>query len=397
MSKGLAGVMAGETAISTVGVEGTGLNYRGYSIESLADQCTKFEEVAYLLLVGKLPNAKELNDFTQRIVANRQLPTALKLILEQLPASAHPMDVLRTGCSALGSIEPELLPHGKTQYDESIQLETSIRLFGLFSGILLYWHHFHVSGIRIETATSASSIAEHFFQLLFANRPDVFEALPPDVLRALNVSLILYADHDFNASTFASRVTAATLSDLHSSVTTAIGTLKGPLHGGASEAAMELLNSVDSEVSADRKLSEMVRNKQLVMGFGHRIYKHGDPRSDLIKVWAKRLSELPNGNLKLFKLAEYIQMWMLNKKGMYPNLDFYTAVVYDMSGIPMYLFTPIFAISRTAGWTAHIFEQRSNNRLIRPSGLYVGPSPRPFVPIAEREGKVEETPVVSRM
>lgn len=398
MSKGLAGVIAAETSISTVGLEGTGLNYRGYSIECLANKCVQFEEVAYLLLVGRLPNWKELNEFTHCIATSRRLPNALKLVLEQIPSTAHPMDVLRTGCSALGAMEPELLPPGSTNYDEKLQLEVSIRLLGTLTSILLYWHHFHQSGIRIETATEASSMAEHFFQLLFANRPGLFESVCPDVIKALNVSLILYADHDLNASTFAGRVTAATLADMHSAVTTAIGTLKGPLHGGASEAAMDLLNSVDSEDAAERKLREMTSKKQLVMGFGHRIYKNGDPRSDIIKGWAKKLSQLPTADSKSYRLAEYIEHWMLREKGMHPNLDFFTACTYHLAGIPTSFFTPVFALSRTTGWAAHIFEQRANNRLIRPSGHYVGPKPLNFVPIDQRHHTAEELKeVVSRL
>ena len=359
---GLAGVVAGETAICTVGKEGVGLTYRGYSIEDLAAR-SSFEEVAWLLIYGALPTSAELEQFKSRLQSLRGLPAPLKLVLEQLPASAQPMDVLRTGCSALGSFEPETSGHG--------QIEIASRLLALFPSMLLYWHHFQRSGQRIETATDAPGVAAHFLQMLHG------AASPELQVRALDVSLILYAEHEFNASTFTCRTVASTLPDFYSAVTAGIGALRGPLHGGANESAMELMEKFQTPDEAEASLLQMLRDKKLVMGFGHRVYKKADPRSDIIKPWAKKLSEgAPDS--RLYPIAERLEAVMRREKNMFPNLDFYSAPAYHFLGIPTAMFTPIFVIARISGWAAHIFEQRANNRLIRPTAEYIGPAPRPF-------------------
>ncbi|HZM04135.1 MAG TPA: 2-methylcitrate synthase [Candidatus Saccharimonadales bacterium] len=359
---GLAGVVAGETAISTVGKEGVGLTYRGYSIEDLAER-SSFEEVAWLLIYGALPTRAELEQFKIRLRSLRGLPAPLKIVLEQLPASAQPMDVLRTGCSALGSFEPETAGHG--------QIEIASRLLALFPSMLLYWYHFQRSGKRIETATDAPGIAAHFLRMLHGT------ASPELQIRALDVSLILYAEHEFNASTFTCRTVASTLPDFYSAVTAGIGALRGPLHGGANESAMELLEKFQTPDEAEAGLLQMLRDKKLVMGFGHRVYKKADPRSDIIKPWAKKLSEGASDS-RLYPIAERLEAVMRREKNMFPNLDFYSAPAYHFLGIPTAMFTPIFVIARISGWAAHIFEQRANNRLIRPTAEYIGPAPRPF-------------------
>jgi 2-methylcitrate synthase len=367
---GLAGIVAGETAISTVGKEGVGLTYRGYTIEDLAAHAT-FEEVAWLMYYGALPNKAELEEYRQRLMRLRGLPAPLKTILEQLPARAQPMDVLRTGCSALGSLEPETATHG--------QLEIANRLLALFPSMLLYWHHFHASGKRIDTATNAPGVASHFLQLLHGKWPSDLH------VRALDVALILYAEHEFNASTFTCRTVASTLPDFYSAVTAGIGALRGPLHGGANESAMELMEKFQTPDEAEAGLLEMLRNKKLVMGFGHRVYKKADPRSDIIKPWAKQLSAAA-GDHRFYPIAERLEAVMRREKNMFPNLDFYSAPAFHFLGIPTAMFTPLFVIARISGWSAHIFEQRAHNRLIRPTAEYTGPAPRAFVPIAARNG-----------
>lgn len=369
---GLAGVVAGQTAIATVESSGKGLYYRGYAIEQLAESAS-FEEVAYLLIHGELPALAELATFRHRIQQSRPLPDRLKNLLEQLPGQSHPMDILRTGCSALGCLEPEAdLQQGAPRIAE--------RLFGCLPSMLLYWHHFHHTGKRLETATEDASIAGHFLHLL--------QGRPADELRqrAMDVSLILYAEHEFNASTFAGRVVASTLADFYSAITAAISALRGPLHGGANEAAMQFIARFDSPEAAERGVHEAIACKRLIMGFGHRVYKQGDPRSPIIKAWAKKLAEAA-GDLKLFAISERIEEVMLKEKGLFPNLDFYSASSYHFCGIPTAFFTPLFVLSRTAGWTAHIIEQRQNNKLIRPLADYIGPAPRPFVPLEQREVK----------
>ncbi len=365
---GLAGVVAGQTAICTVGKAGAGLTYRGYSIEDLAVKAS-FEEVAYLLIYGKLPTKNELKKYEAELITLRGLPPALKVILEQLPKDAHPMDVLRTGCSALGSIFPE-----NTKND---QILIANKLLASFSSMLMYWYHYSQSGKRIEVEADAENIAGHFLHLLHGKKSS------PDQTRCLDASMILYAEHEFAASTFAARVTTATLSDFYSAITSAIGTLRGPLHGGANEAAMELIEKFESPDEAEKGLKEMLAQKKLIMGFGHRVYTNCDPRNAIIKNWSKTLSETA-GDMTLFDISERIERIMWDEKKLFPNADFYSASAYNLLGIPTKMFTPIFVIARTAGWAAHIIEQRSNNKLIRPTAEYTGPEPLQWLPIEKR-------------
>ncbi|MBI2998454.1 MAG: 2-methylcitrate synthase [Deltaproteobacteria bacterium] len=367
-SAGLAGVVAGRTAISTVGKQGVGLTYRGYSIEDLAEQAG-FEEVAYLLLHGRLPTQLELDQCQKELRGLRGLPGGLRIMLEQIPGDAHPMDVLRTGCSALGTFEPE---EGNRD-----AFAIARRLMACFSSILLYWHHFHTRSERIETATEDETTAAHFLHLLHGKRPDTLSR------RALDVALILYAEHEFNASTFTARTITSTLPDSYSAVTGAIGALKGPLHGGANEAAMELIDRFASPEEAEKGVLDLLARKKVVMGFGHRIYRISDPRSAIIKRWSKRLAEAA-GDTRLYQISERIEQVMWREKKLFPNLDFYSATAFHFCGIPASMFTPLFVASRITGWAAHIIEQRGDNRLIRPTAEYVGPEPRPFVPVSRR-------------
>ncbi|STX29106.1 2-methylcitrate synthase [Legionella beliardensis] len=366
---GLAGVIAGQSAIATVGQEGSGLNYRGYSIDDLAEKAS-FEEVAYLLHYGRLPTRHELNTYIEKLIGLRHLPSILKNILKLIPKQAHPMDVLRTACSMLGTLEPE--------NDFSQQYDIADRLLALFPGIMCFWYAYHFHGKEISGLSEERTLGGHFLFLLNEREPTELER------KMMNVSLILYAEHEFNASTFAARVTAATLADFYSAITSAIGTLRGPLHGGANEAAMELLTQFKSPEDAEEKLMLMLANKAKIMGFGHRVYKDCDPRSDIIKAWSKELAESKNDTL-LFEISERVEAVMRREKKLFPNLDFYSASAYHYCDIPTPLFTPIFVMSRITGWAAHVFEQRADNRLIRPSSEYIGPAPRPFVAIEDRE------------
>jgi 2-methylcitrate synthase len=368
-AKGLAGVIAGETEISTVGKEGLGLNYRGYSVYDLAEQAS-FEEVAYLLIQGKLPNAGELESCRQRLIAMRGLPEELKDILEGLPGSAHTMDVLRTGCSALGTMEPETT--------ESDQRRIAERLLAVFPYMLLYWFHFHRKGRRISHESGEPDMAGHFLYLLHGRPPVELHR------RAINASLVLYAEHEFNASTFSARVTASTLSDFYSAVTSAIGTLRGPLHGGANEEAMKMICRFSSPDEAEAGVLQMLARREKVMGFGHRVYKQADPRTPIIKEWSRTLSR-ERGDTRIFPISERIEAVMAREKGLFPNLDFYSASAYHLCGIPTPLFTPLFVFARISGWAAHIIEQRKDNKLIRPSADYIGPLPRAYLPIETRQ------------
>lgn len=366
-SSGLAGVVAGQSAIATVG-QGKGLNYRGYSIDDLSEKST-FEEVAYLLHYGELPKKQELTAYKKKLISLRKLPAKLKTLLQMIPKDSNPMDVLRTGCSFLGTLEPET--NFKQQY------EIADRLLAIFPGMICYWYAYHFKGKEISELSDEESTGGHFLALLRGYEPSVLER------ETMNVSLILYAEHEFNASTFAARVTAATLADFYSAITSAIGTLRGPLHGGANEAAMELLEKFSSPSDAEEKLTIMLAEKEKIMGFGHRVYKDSDPRSDIIKLWSKRLSKELARPL-LFEVSERVEAVMRQKKNIFPNLDFYSASAYHYLGIPTSLFTPIFVISRITGWSAHVFEQRSDNRLIRPNSEYIGPKPRAFVAMEDR-------------
>jgi 2-methylcitrate synthase len=365
---GLAGVVAGRTSISTVGKEGVGLTYRGYSIEDLAEHAT-FEEVAWLLLRGELPTGSELDDFRGRLRGLRDLPDALRAVLELLPADAHPMDVLRTGCSALGTLEPE--GAGRSG------LDVAERLLAVFPSMLAAWYAFHDDGTRLEVVTDGPSIAGHFLELFYGRPPTETEE------RALDVALILYAEHEFNASTFAARIATSTLSDVYSAITAGIGTLRGPLHGGANEAAFELVDRFDSPDAAERGVLELLAKREKIMGFGHRVYRTRDPRSDIVQEWSRRLADA-TGDRRLYAVSERIDAVLAREKGLFPNLDFYSATAFHFLGLPTRFFTPLFVFSRTAGWSAHVLEQRGDNRLIRPTADYAGPAPRPFVSLAER-------------
>ena len=365
---GLRGQSAGETALCTVGKEGAGLTYRGYTIEDLAANA-RFEEVAYMLLYGALPTRDELEEYEARLVGLRDLPDALKQVLESIPKETHPMDVMRTGCSMLGNLEPE------TEFDQ--QHEAADRLLATLPGIICYWYRFSHDGVRISTETQEDSIGGHFLKMLL-------DKTPSDLHReVMNSSLILYAEHEFNASTFTARVCAATLSDMYSCITGAIGSLRGPLHGGANEAAMELIEKFDAVDHVESEVLAMLERKDLIMGFGHAIYRTSDPRNAIIKAWASKLAE-ENGDSTLYDISCVIADTMWQTKELFPNADFFHASAYNYMGIPTKIFTPIFVMSRLTGWAAHVMEQRSNNRLIRPSADYVGPDIRPYQPIEQR-------------
>lgn len=365
---GLRGQVAGQTALSTVGQEGAGLTYRGYDVRDLAAS-VGFEEVAYLLFYGELPNADQLAAYKTKLKSQRDLPQSLKEVLERIPANAHPMDVMRTGASVLGTLEQEL------SFDQ--QQDTADRLLAIFPAIMCYWYRFSHDGVRIDCVTDEDSLGGHFLRLLHGKKPSELH------VQVMNVSLILYAEHEFNASTFTARVCASTLSDLYSCVTAAVGTLRGPLHGGANEAAMEMIEKFSSAEDAKAGTLAMLERKDKIMGFGHAIYKDCDPRNEVIKTWSKKLAD-EVGDSVLYPVSEAIDKTMWEQKKLFPNADFYHASAYHFMGIPTKLFTPIFVCSRVTGWAAHVFEQRANNRIIRPSAEYIGVEQRSVPPLDQR-------------
>ena len=365
---GLRGQVAGQTALSTVGQAGAGLTYRGYDVRELAEHAL-FEEVAYLLLYGELPTKAQLAAYQSKLKTLRDLPQALKEVLERIPAAAHPMDVMRTGCSVLGTLEPELT------FEQ--QREKTDRLLAVFPAIMCYWYRFTHDGVRINCVSDEETLGGHFLHLLHDKKPSDLH------VKVMNVSLILYAEHEFNASTFTARVCASTLSDLYSCITAAIGSLRGPLHGGANEAAMEMIERFSTPEDAISGTLAMLERKDKIMGFGHAIYKESDPRNEVIKGWAKQLAD-EMGDTVLYPVSEAIDKTMWEQKRLFPNADFYHASAYHFMGIATKLFTPIFVCSRLTGWAAHVFEQRGNNRIIRPSAEYTGVEQRKFVPIEQR-------------
>lgn len=365
---GLRGQVAGQTALCTVGKTGSGLAYRGYDVKALAEGAC-FEEVAHLLLYGTLPNKSELAAYQKKLQGLRDLPQRLKEVLERIPKNTHPMDVMRTGCSMLGTLEPE------ASFEQ--QRDVTDRLLAAFPAVLLYWYRYSHHGVRIDCRSNELTTGGHFLALLHGKKPSELH------VRVMNVSLILYAEHEFNASTFTARVCASTLSDLYSCITAAIGSLRGPLHGGANEAAMALIERFSTPAEARTELLAMLERKEKVMGFGHAVYRESDPRNEVIKDWARKLAE-EVGDTVLFPVSEIIDRTMWEEKKLFPNADFYHASAYHFMGIPTSLFTPIFVCSRLTGWAAHVYEQRANNRIIRPSAEYTGPEPQTFVPIEQR-------------
>ncbi len=367
---GLAGIIAGDSAICLCGVEEQSLRYRGYSIEDLAAS-SSFEEVCWLLLRKELPTRRELESYKLRLNNLRDIPAPLKEILEKIPPNAHMMDVLRTACSFLGTIEPETPDSGK--------FDIANRLIASFSSMLLYWSQFHKTGKAPDLDTGEDSLAGHFLHLLHGKKPSELHR------NCLDVSLILYAEHEFNASTFTVRTISSTLSDFYSAICGGIGALRGPLHGGANEWAMALMERFHSPEEAEKGIREMLAQKQVVMGFGHRVYTTSDPRTAIIKAWAKKLAKEQGDPHLLIPIGERIEKVMWEEKKLFPNLDFYSALAYHFCQIPTPMFTPLFVIARISGWSAHLMEQRENNKLIRPVSNYIGPASRPYMSIENRK------------